>query len=289
MWDELIKSLPNGQWVLEKAATAPKPTDTKALHEHLSHGHEDPQHAIHSAVNALGRKMGVNSVSMDTPEDQARQSGLKEHDDDGDDIDDDIQNRVWQRMVAHHPEAWNNELEKLKSGEHNSLNNPYFKSALEKIGGIDTLTKLANASTGTGSSVDLNSNASHVDYNNNDRRPWNELKGDEKTLTGKIQKLSDPESHALEELLHNHNEKVYDRANENLGNQAGNKGHEKAELPVHQQLTYNKRPKKLGATIKDKKEILGDDPEDEAKQIQYMKLHKKLTALRSLLKAKRND
>lgn len=42
----------------------------------LSHGHEDPQHALHSAVNALGRKLGIKSMSMDTSEDQSKKSQL---------------------------------------------------------------------------------------------------------------------------------------------------------------------------------------------------------------------
>jgi hypothetical protein len=53
-----------------------KNSDDKRLIDHISHGHKDPQHMIHSALNALARKHNVGSISMDTPEDQTKQSKL---------------------------------------------------------------------------------------------------------------------------------------------------------------------------------------------------------------------
>lgn len=53
------------------------PTIHKDLYKLLSHGHEDPQHLVHSAVNQLARQHGITSTSMDLPEDQAEQSGLR--------------------------------------------------------------------------------------------------------------------------------------------------------------------------------------------------------------------
>ena len=49
----------------------------KGLLSTLSHGHDDPQHMVHSALNQLARKHGIKSISMDTPLDQAEQSGLR--------------------------------------------------------------------------------------------------------------------------------------------------------------------------------------------------------------------
>jgi hypothetical protein len=61
--------------VLKEYDTLPK-QDSAGFHQLLSHGHEDPQHLMHSAINALARKHGISSISMDTPKDQAEQSGL---------------------------------------------------------------------------------------------------------------------------------------------------------------------------------------------------------------------
>ena len=111
----------------------PEDKDPKKMLEHLSLGHDDPQHMLHSAANALARKLNVKSTSMDTPEDQAEKSVLR----------------------------------------------------------IDS----------------------------------------------------------------------------------------KHALPVHQVDTYSKRPKKLGMVRVDKESLLGSDPNDKAKEIQYAKLHKRLKSL----------
>ena len=50
--------------------------DPKKMLERLSLGHDDPQHMLHSAVNALARKLNIKSTSMDMPEDQAKKSVL---------------------------------------------------------------------------------------------------------------------------------------------------------------------------------------------------------------------
>jgi len=58
----------------------------------------------------------------------------------------------------------------------------------------------------------------------------------------------------------------------------------KPPLPVHQINTYNKRAKKLGMKHVDKKQVLGEHPEDKADhKIQYMNLHKKLQQLRDYM------
>ena len=50
---------------------------THHLKDKMNHGHEDPMHMIHSAINQLGRQLGTDSVSMDMPWDQAHQSDLR--------------------------------------------------------------------------------------------------------------------------------------------------------------------------------------------------------------------
>lgn len=255
-----------------------KQADPKVMHEHLSHGHEDPQHAIHSAVNALGRKMGVTSTSMDTPKDQAEQSNLKTHEDD----EGDREEEMMDHLADLHPNSWRHELEKLKSGKHHANDNPYFKTAIEKIGGLDNLTKLANRSTGTGSGVDLGSNADAAD--DHDGHSFESGRYVPGKLAAAVEKLSGPESDALEGVLHDYNNNLRDYIDDNLMDQNDDGTPAEAELPVHQQLTYGKRPAKLGYKTKDKAEVLGDDPNDKQKEVQYNKLHKKLTLWRSLLK-----
>jgi hypothetical protein len=120
---------------------------------HLSHGHEDPQHMIHSAINALGRKLNIKSMSMDTSTDQARQSGLTTN-------------------VANNNDADSNQNE---------------KSILSQV-------------------------------------------------------------------------------------------------PIHQQQTYHKRPSRLGMRHVPKKDVLGEYPDDTAKFIQYMNLHKKLNSFLDTLR-----
>lgn len=50
----------------------------KEMDKVLGHGHEDAQHLVHSAINALARKHGIKSTSMLTPEDSHQKSQLNE-------------------------------------------------------------------------------------------------------------------------------------------------------------------------------------------------------------------
>ena len=125
-------------------------SQAKKLHDHLSHGHDDPQHAIHSAVNQLARKHNVQSMSMDTPEDQAKQSSLRIADNSENERSDWIMENAW----ATHEELWENHEAELKSGKHDIFQNPNFKSAFDKIGGYDTFKRLVDQTGGTGSSVE---------------------------------------------------------------------------------------------------------------------------------------
>jgi hypothetical protein len=225
------------------------------LHEHLSHGHEDPQHAIHSAVNALGRKLGTKSISMDTPEDQAHQSGL-ESEDYGDPEDMDYP-QFREDAQAHVDDRFDeDEFEGLKNPPDGFYGNPNLVSALNKM----THKKMKNALMEA--AIHSNPSDKIMDYL------------DESTLTN-------PEKDAIREYT----KKFMDNGPELYGGDYGNYSpnyspdpskFDLSSVPVHQQQTYHQRPKKLGMKRVDKSKLLGEDPNDKAKEVQYMNLHKKL-------------
>jgi hypothetical protein len=231
-----------------------KPIDPNAIHKHLSHGHDDPQHAIHSAVNALGRKMGVNSMSMDTPEEQAWQSGLNTSRNPRGNLDQNLYQDHLNDMVGRYtPETHDRSIEESKD-------NPYLNSALKKLGHEGVKSVMSS----------VGNNADDYDWWNEDDNP--------DSAEYKFSKLSHPEQDMLLEFVR---QRIPDFDDYGGGH---NPSGEDPELPVHQQLTYDKRPKKLGAENKSKAEVLGDDPQDKASQVQYMKLHKKIKLIRDLVK-----
>lgn len=236
------------------------------IHKFLSHGHEDPQHLVHSAVNQLARQHGIESTSMDTPEDQARQSHLQNDEDRNheEDTGQDALNQYdeWQN----HRNDWLDQEFTPKDIKREATENPeysgnkYLKDAIEKVP-HDSLRQIMN---------DASHDQTIVDFRG--------------TLNGRrhLEQLNDQEKDALAEYLgHWHgngpqiNEHAFDHTHD---------PEESYEVPVHQLNTYDKRPKKLGAQLVDKKQLLGDDPKDKAKQVQYMRLHKKLEQIKDLLK-----
>ena len=237
-------------------------TSNKDLHRHLSHGHDDPQHLIHSATNALARKLGINSISMDTPKDQATQSGLRG----GGEIDSEGIETMMSEDPQIHEDLWRLEEEKLNSGKHGFFQNPHFKTALDKIGGIKALKELADNTAGQGASV-------------HSLESW-EADGS---------KLSGPERDAVHEMLTYHFNNVFEEWERELGGVQGEDedDFDISSLPVHQQDTYHKRPKRLGMKEVPKKDLLGEHPQDKAEMVQHMILHKKLQDLKDLLKQSR--
>jgi hypothetical protein len=219
----------------------------------LSHGHEDPQHLIHSAINALARKKGINSISMDTPEDQAKQSGLRS------DLSNDDQRIAY--LAANHSTHWQNELNRLNSGYHPALANPNFKSALDKIG-IDGLTAAADGTVGAAGSIDLPGNIYNIEA-----MP---------ELERKFKSLSVPESDAVHDMLFNH-----ERNLENLFRQKSSE-FDITKLPVHFLNTYYKRPKKLGYKTLPKKDVM-DYSNDSDQQVQYSPVFKTIKKLKDKL------
>jgi hypothetical protein len=253
--------------------------DHKELMDTLSHGHEDPQHAIHSAVNALGRKMGVKSMSMDTPESQAKQSGLREFEDNGPDDGSYIPRAIalLTEDAKHHiDEHLNNE--KIEDAIKNHPN-PYLKSALKKLS-PDKIREIGFDGVTGSEPTDTVHNHIHGAYQ-----------------TQQMKDMSGPERDALQEYFNDimdsgpswQSDRYQDIVHGDTDDAARlDAPRTKAKLPVHQIDTYEKRPKKLGAEIKPKKEILGEDPDDDEGEVQYMKLHKRLKIMLDLMKSLSN-
>ena len=238
--------------------------------KHLSHGHDDPQHLIHSAVNALARHHDVNSMSMDTPEDQAQQSGLRRKVTD------------YQDRHAGDPLQHGYETDRFKSDLNNHINehvsnekiqkdmeeskNPYLKAGIGKLD-PNIIRELVN--TASNQSKDPGATADLVDN----------IAGYNEDNSPKENQLSGPEKDAVSEYLHNMIEKTPDYQNyddwgdnENPNDEVDDET-QKAPLPVHQVNTYDKRPKKLGYQLKSKDEVMpGTDQGDE--EVQYTKVHK---------------
>lgn len=249
----------------------------EVMHNYLSHGHDDPNHLIHSAVNELARKNGIESMSMDTPEDQARQSMLSsEYTDDSrenaeqhghviadDQHSNDLQEHIKENYKKEHHDA---DVENTK--------NPYLKSALKKFGHEKASELLSNSSG----------------YNAAEAA---------KDILDSEQSLSDPEKHVLIEYVHNkskeknwpdrdsnkYSDLESDEMDNYLAEHGDTEGDNSREVPVHHMNTYKKRPKTLGMKPESKIKILGTDPNDDQEEVQYMRLHKKLLALRTLVKS----
>lgn len=216
--------------------------------QHISHGHEDPQHMIHSALNALARKHDIGSISMDTPVDQARQSGISHPDD-----------------------------------------NP-LKSAMDKLGGHDNVAQTISHGL-TNWHRDESERAIHeaLDEDNPAYRD-----------------LSDKESEALSSYISHHaynapeipdnaqwSEELQDKHGKNIDNYIKQMSDnysknidEGRDVPVHQKLTYEKRPKKLGMRNVSKDHFYEDAEPDQ--DVQWMKLHKSLLKIKELLKKTRS-
>jgi len=231
--------------------------DIDKVHSALSGNHEDPQHLIHSAVNALGRKLNLNSTSMDMPEDQAAQSALVDRRNAIDYVEPDYDrwDNLDQEFYAKHlnQENWNNLIQNHP--------NHYLRSALQKI----------------------NPDLLKENYSYGGSMPSDSLT-DNPLIQSEMNKLSDPERDSLIDHLSNldnsferneYVDNIYAEAANNAQQEDAPKD-EKRKLPVHQIDTYDKRPRKLGMKPIDKASVLGEHPTDKAKQIQYSELYKNL-------------
>jgi len=275
----------------------------------LSHGHEDPMHMVHSAINQLGRQNGIESMSMDTPNHQAHQSGLRpsnapeekyNRDEAHDQVIDHIQrggvddgkvNRLWQQYGQNALAGNNHDI--------------HFKSASEKLG-PEGLEEFASLVPKDNSSWMFNGHRDDWDSMVADNGPYHregtlvqehnnkgfpEISGLSLGVLKKLQNMTNHEKDALSRFANDYNHHVIGHLAEELGYHYDDddSGHhpdyaEYDDLPVHQVNTYDKRPKKLGFQTVDKKSVLGEHPEDEYDQVQYAKLHKKLRLIQELLR-----
>lgn len=74
--EEYKKPMGKEEWDKLNNAGEDVKNHVPSILKHLSGNHEDPQHLVHSAINALARKHNAKSTSMDMPVDQIIQSGL---------------------------------------------------------------------------------------------------------------------------------------------------------------------------------------------------------------------
>jgi hypothetical protein len=258
--DEIQSDFQNKDKIKQRKETNAD-ANANELHEHLSHGHDDPQHMIHSAVNELARKYNVGSTSMDTPEDQAKQSNLREFEgepestgeideaafthDTNDYVDNKFSEENVGKEIAEHP-------------------NQYLQSAYGKISHDDLATALQDALGGSEPTEAIRDHLS-------------DIKG--------FDKLSVPEKDALRDYMTTHagNGPYWGNYMKTVEPNK-DKEREKAKLPVHQMDTYDKRPKKLGMKLADKAKVLGEENSSPDEKVQYAKLHKKLEIIRDLMK-----
>lgn len=291
--DEIQSDFQNYDKMKERAAPDESDENRESLREKLSHGHADPQHMLHSVANALGRKLGVKSTSLDMPDDQAKQAHLQNHE-----LvyptNDKISTYQWNQQANNAknqhlstPEDRSHVWEKYakpKIDEH-MKEEPDFKSAAEKLGpaNMKEFAELANDhehgfmfdGVHGGERDDL---ASWISPNISE----NQINVSEE-LAKKMRLLSGDEQNALSTFLNQHHgnlqEHVADRRN--MGARPAPNFNPRApirvekEKPIHHIDTYEKRPKKLGMKPVDKDTVLGSDSEDPYKQIQYSELYKR--------------
>jgi hypothetical protein len=240
----------------------------------LSHGHEDPQHLIHSAVNALARKKDVKSLSMDTLKDQAKQSGLDVGNTQSTGFDY-INNQDGPKI---HEKLWQEETSKLKDPAHSAYSNPNFKSALDKI----PLEDLENAARQV-SGADMIT------------------PGGFRVLSSETKRLTMPERDAVMDYLRNYHTTIKEhvaasdpklgeiykkmKASKNREADLELSPEEKAGVPVHVLNTYDKRPKKLGYQNLPKNQIMPDmsDENNPNQQVQFSPVFKAIAELKNKL------
>lgn len=241
--------IPNSKYHERIRTTENEIKNTKSeLHGILSHGHDDPQHMIHSAVNQLARKYNVQSMSMDTPKDQARQSGIALPDKDGGNI---ITNAIGKVGIDN--------MKALAEAMHFSHQDDWDTHFDEHTDKADLTDDQKTALKGW---VDHNIGLGMTEFDH---------AAHEKDADSYEQQRQEESDQMAEDI-----ETDYILRQERKD--------KSSPLPVHQINTYNKRPKKLGMKLKDKDKVLGEHPHDKTEQVQYHKLHKTLLRLREALK-----
>ncbi len=291
--DEIQSDMQNTDKIKKMANTRTKHIDLNdddidKVHSALSGNHEDPQHLIHSAVNALGRKLNVNSTSMDMPEDQAKQSRLDQRiqtdfrlwPDDHPDVDFEIGEKWREDAEKHYADSLSKEKWDNAAQNHP---NQYLRSALQKLDRSEIADRIS--ATGSEPTESFEAAMEREDESgwDNTREAWKKLSEPERDSF--IQHLidiererpeDDPEENPIyQEYLRQPPPPGYMHIDQERFPHEEYK-QEKSKLPVHQIDTYDKRPRKLGMKPIDKASVLGEHPTDKAKQIQYSELYKNL-------------
>ena len=281
--------------------------DIETMLGNLSHGHEDPQHLLHSVANALGRRLGVKSTSMDMPKDQARKNDLDGFRRGSAALG--AAERQMRTPTYRTPEGWNRIVDqhiqtsgipeehsdavwsKYGKGLHDEHmeNEPDFKSAVDKLGPdkLKEFSQLAHSRT-TGFMFDGEAGRGWDDASNSTSAS--------PELSEKLKNMSNDEKNALSSFLLKHSGNIQQHIADihNLGERPAadtpytytqaadpipdepREEEKPVPLPVHQISTYDKRPRNLGMVPVDKDSLLGPSESDVGRQIQYAKLHKKI-------------
>ena len=324
--DEIQSDLQNHSKINERSGDAHfganHGDEVQTLLGHLSHGFDDPQHALHAAALQLGRKLGVKSTSMDMPDDQQRKSMLLTENRKPfkpnpwidktkfgrDDYRRETTKSIKKGHIAtdeHKEELWSKEGRKTVA---DSMHDKDFASGAQKLGGMEGLKEFAEvAHHGVegptfrgehGEFHDASSTGNHK-FSDNMNDKFKLLSNDEKNSLSEFLLRYHGKARdtvPMDKILSNHNKAGAERYKEAMVQykkdleefeESGGSTHKKP--PVHQINTYKKRPKKMGYVPVDKDELLGEYDGntyngDQATQVQYAKLHKKLASLRDLLK-----
>jgi hypothetical protein len=284
--------------------------DADDLYRGISHGHDDPQHFIQSVVNAMARKHNANSISMDTPKDQARQSGLREFESiDEDEIRDGMYDAIEQDP------QWLREVEEFENKHFSShkvkkeleeTQNPYLKSAAKKVNlhSPETLSDVTSNLSGSEPQEQVEQTLSrilradndiiHNHYNREKDNPnphEESLRSSRKHMDDESKpKLSEQEYDAVADFFREKftemplfNEHVDRLTNDHISRQGKIANKKLRALPVHQIDTYDKRPKKAGMTLSPKSLFMPDHAK-EGEEVQASRVYKNIQKINDLVK-----
>lgn len=211
----------------------------KDLHQTLSHGHDDPQHMMHSVVNALARKHDVHTISMDTPEDQAVQSGLQ--------VQDKSAAQAYKKLDPERIRQTFRDMHyETPDSAHETAMEDFDHHMAEK--GIDekTATKLRHALDHAALNHPEHPQAADHGYGEDDD------KEKQKSYDATADKLADQ---TLGTLNHHFRQ-------------------DGSQIPVHQKETYEKRPRQLGMKRVAKEDVMPGTSTEPDQEVQYSQVHK---------------
>ncbi len=219
----------------------PSDKDIADMHDILSHGHDDPQHLIHSVVNELARKHNIKSMSMDTPEDQITQSGLANPD----------VAKAWKSINK-------DKLKRLFLSAHFETPDSWSEKGGTMHEGLDEIMKEANIKDPS-VAKQLRGLLEHHAINQPDTSQKYHFM---------IEKDPEGGHEAFEDFVNwlvNNNVNAIDA---NMNDQANK------EVPLHHKRTYRDRPKKLGYKTVPKNKVLDRSHGNEDEEVQHTPVYK---------------